>query len=89
VLFLRKIWIVSLLIWMIRPRATVLLQNVVTVVEQTGTLWENYAPEKAAPGNPGKPDFVGWTGLSTVAMLFEYVLGLRANVPGNRLVWDI
>jgi hypothetical protein len=27
--------------------------------------------------------------LTTVAILFEYVFGLRANLPENRLVWDI
>jgi len=104
------------------------LQNVVSVFEQTGTVWENYAPEIAAsqntarnnpgewtdlppemvrelerirkirenckpgrptPGNIARDDFVGWTGLPPVAVLFEYVFGLRPDVPANRLVWDI
>jgi hypothetical protein len=63
--------------------------NVVKVFESTGTLWENYAPESAAPGRPAKADFVGWTGLSAIAMLLEYVFGLRANPPRSRLVWDV
>src|SRR5690606_9831887 len=33
----------------------------------TATLWENYAPERAAPGNPARPDFVGWAGIGPVA----------------------
>lgn len=65
------------------------LQNVVSVFEETGTVWENYAPESSAHGDPAKPDFVGWTGLSPVAILLEYVLGLRPDASRNELVWDI
>ncbi len=65
------------------------LDNVVKVYESTGTLWENYAPEKASCGNPAKPDFVGWTGLPPIAVLFEYVFGLKPDVPNSRLEWDI
>jgi len=63
--------------------------HVVQVFEQTGTVWENYAPEKTERGNISRPDFVGWTGLPPVAVLFEYVFGLRPNVPANTLVWDV
>ena len=63
--------------------------QVVQVFEQTGTLWENYAPEKTERGNMARPDFVGWTGLPPVSVLFEYVFGLRPDVPGNTLVWDV
>jgi hypothetical protein len=65
------------------------LDHVVRVFEETGTLWENYAPEVAAPGNPAKDDFVGWSGLAPVAGLFEYVFGLRADAPSGRLLWDV
>ena len=65
------------------------LGNVVAVFETTGTLWENYAPEAAAPGQPARKDFVGWTGLPPVAVLFEYVFGIQPDVPRNRLVWDV
>lgn len=63
--------------------------NVVKVFEKTGTVWENYAPESAAPGDPAKGDFVGWGGVGPVAVFLEYVLGLRADVPAKRLVWDV
>jgi hypothetical protein len=63
--------------------------QVVQVFEQTGTLWENYAPEKTERGNIAAPNFVGWTGLPPVSVLFEYVFGLRPDVPGNTLVWDV
>jgi len=41
------------------------------------------------PGDPAKPDFVGWGGLGPIAVLLEYVFGLRADVPGGRLEWDV
>jgi hypothetical protein len=63
--------------------------NVVKVFEQTGTLWENYAPDSIEPGNIARSDFVGWSGLPSVAVLFEYVFGLRAEVPKQFLTWDI
>lgn len=65
------------------------LENVVRVFEGTGTVWENYAPERPAPGDPARPDFVGWSGLGPVAGLFEHVFGLGADVPEGRLVWDV
>ncbi len=65
------------------------LDNVVAVFRDTGTVWENYAPEAAAPGKPAKPNFVGWSGLGPIAVLFEYVFGLRPAADRNRLLWDI
>jgi len=65
------------------------LEQVVRVFEATGTLWENYAPESTHPGQVGRGDFVGWTGLSPIAILFESVFGLLPNVGGNELMWKI
>ncbi len=65
------------------------LDHVVAVFEKTGTLYENYAPESAAPGVPAKPDFVGWTGLPPIAVLLEYVFGLRPDGAARRLLWDV
>ena len=62
---------------------------VVSVFEASGTLWENYAPDTLERGSTSAPNFVGWTGLTPTAVLFEYVLGLRPNVPERRLVWDV
>ena len=50
---------------------------------------ENYAPESKAPGNVAKDDFVGWTGLVPISVLFEDIFGIRPNVPKNQLIWDI
>jgi hypothetical protein len=65
------------------------LENVAQVFTDTGTLWENYAPEYAGKGNPAKGNFVGWTGISAISVPFEYVIGLRPDESANRLLWDI
>ncbi len=65
------------------------VENVVKVFENTGTVWENYAPESMAPGKPARKDFVGWGGLPPTAVLLEYVFGLRPDTRQNRLVWDV
>ena len=65
------------------------VENVAQVFQETGTLWENYAPEYAGRGNPAKPDFVGWTGVSAITIPIEYVVGLRPDHPRNALLWDI
>lgn len=65
------------------------LQNVIEVFKQTGTLWENYAPESASQGSPAMPDFVGWSGLPPIAVLFEYAFGLRPEAAQHTLIWDV
>jgi len=65
------------------------VDHVAKVFEDTGTLWENYAPESASWGTPAMKDFVGWTGLSPIAILFEAVFGLRPAVGRNELTWDV
>ncbi|MGA8443198.1 MAG: hypothetical protein WB762_26575 [Candidatus Sulfotelmatobacter sp.] len=48
---------------------------------------KNYAPGKAH-GN-GRQNSVGWTGVTPIAGLFEYVFGLLPDVRHNALVWDV
>jgi hypothetical protein len=62
---------------------------VAQVFEETGTLWENYAPEYAQPGIPAKPNFVGWTGISAITIPLEYLIGVRPMDRNAGLVWDI
>jgi glycogen debranching enzyme len=64
------------------------LTAMAAVFQQTGTVWENYAPEKPLrPGNPARPDFVGWTGDGPIALLIENILGFRCDGVRHRLGW--
>lgn len=65
------------------------LENVLAVFESTGTFWENYAPESAAPGQPAGRDFVGWSGLGPIAVLLEHVMGIRADYPSGTITWHV
>ncbi|MCX7003747.1 MAG: trehalase family glycosidase, partial [bacterium] len=64
------------------------LENVTSSFVSTGTLWENYAPDAAGQGC-STPDFVGWTGLPPVAVLFEDVFGIHADATTQRVVWHV
>ena len=59
------------------------------VWRDTGTVWENYAPDAIEPGAPAKRNFVGWGGLAPIAVLLEHRFGLRPDVATNRLVWEV
>ena len=70
------------------------MQAVVDIYKKENTLFECYAPtgdgaSTTAKGNPVRRDFVGWTGLPPIAILFEFVFGIRADVPNNKIVWDL
>ena len=59
------------------------------VFKETGTFWENYAPDAALPGRPGKKDFVGWSGLGPILFLIEFGIGLKPDAARNELVWEM
>lgn len=63
------------------------LENVVSAFVAQGTLFENYGPERAE--GTCRPDFVGWTGLPPIAVLFEYVFGIHSDASRNRIWWDV
>ncbi len=65
------------------------VENVTKVCLETGTLWENYVPEQAAPGNPAKKDFVGWTGLSPIAIVIEEIFGIHGSARERRITWRV
>ena len=69
------------------------LQNIVAVYEKTGTLYENYSPEMTdigyCDGDRAKKDFVGWTGLAPISILFEYVFGIHGDSLKREITWDI
>jgi hypothetical protein len=64
------------------------LDMLAQVFAETGTLYENYAPEVPARGAPSGKDFVGWTGLSAIAVPIEFAIGLRRD-DATTLTWDI
>ena len=64
------------------------VENIASAYVKTGTLWENYAPDFLGEGRSQK-DFVGWTGVPPVSVLFENVFGIKPDVPANRLIWDV
>ncbi len=63
------------------------VENVAEVFSKTNDLRENYAPDYIK-GNDGN-NFVGWTGLAPISVMFEYVFGFRPNVPYNTLLIDV
>jgi hypothetical protein len=65
------------------------LSNVVDIFRKTGTLWENYAPDLVQVPAQSRPDFVGFTGLTPISILFEYVFGIRQEPAAGRILWDV
>jgi hypothetical protein len=65
------------------------LQVITGIFKDTGTVWENYAPDAAKPGAPAKPDLVGWSGLGPILYLIEYGIGVHVDAPSNTITWNI
>jgi len=65
------------------------LACVVDVYKESGTIWENYAPQSVSRGSPSRKDFVGWSGLGPIAFLIEYAIRIKADAPGNLICWNI
>ena len=69
------------------------LASVVDVYRESDTFFENYAPEpvngKPAQGNIAGRDFVGWTGLAPISVLFEYVFGIKATAHKAQIEWHV
>ncbi len=47
-------------------------RGVAEVFRQTGTFWENYAPDTLSPGTPARPDFCGWSAIAPITLYREY-----------------
>ncbi|MCK4504937.1 MAG: hypothetical protein KAW14_04925, partial [Candidatus Aegiribacteria sp.] len=65
------------------------LDNMSAVFRDTGTVWENYSPETEEPGNPAKPDFVGWSAVGPITQLIENYIGITLDVPANTIHWNL
>ncbi len=64
-------------------------ENVLSVFKKDGTLYENYAPEHIEKGRPAQSEFVGWTGLASINIFIEYVLGIKYSAEDNKIIWHI
>lgn len=64
-------------------------KNMPGVYKDTGTLWENCAPDFCERGERSCGDFVGWTGIIPITMLIEDVFGIEVNSKDNEIVWHI
>ena len=64
------------------------LKNIIEVFNKDKTLYENYAPDFAMPDSTHK-DFVGWTGIGPIAVLFENVFGIKPYLNTNTLEWHV
>jgi hypothetical protein len=62
--------------------------NVIESFEKTEAVWEHHAPDKPSEGR-GRSNFVGWTGITPIAVLFEYLFGLRYDARKRRLTWQL
>jgi hypothetical protein len=62
--------------------------SVISAFTETGSLYEHHAPDAEGQGR-GRTDFVGWTGITPITILFEYIFGLRPEPWQGRLVWDV
>jgi hypothetical protein len=62
--------------------------NVLGSFARTGSIWEHHAPDSVAEGR-GRKDFVGWTAITPIVVLFEYVLGFQPDAVLGELVWDV
>jgi hypothetical protein len=62
--------------------------NVIESFEKNESVWEHHAPDKPSEGR-GRSNFVGWTGLTPIAVLFEYLFGLRYDSQKRRLTWKL
>ena len=65
------------------------LENIVEVFKKDGTLYENYSPEHIEKGNHSQNEFVGWTGLAPINIMFEYVFGIRPDAENRKITWHI
>lgn len=64
-------------------------QQVQEVFKNTGTFFEYYAPESTEPGFLARKEFIGWTGLVPVSIMFECIFGITSNLQDNVINWDV
>ncbi len=59
------------------------------------TIWECYAPDHPSPATRwddrylSRQEFVGWSGLGPIALLFEQIIGLRVIGADDTIEWTL
>ena len=59
------------------------------------TIWECYSPEFTMPASRlnntfySRQDFAGWSGLGSIALLIENIIGIEARGSRNKIIWRI
>ena len=65
----------------------------VQVYNESNTVFENYSSgyknSKPIKGDPAKADFVGWSGIGPISVLFEYVFGIKPDAARNTITWHV
>ncbi|MDR3689725.1 MAG: trehalase family glycosidase [Fimbriimonas sp.] len=64
---------------------SVYLAQMSRVLKESGTIWENYAPDR--PAGHGARDMVGWSGDGPIALLIENILGIRGLASEQCVYW--
>jgi len=65
------------------------IQGIYKIYEQTGTVWENYAPDFYHKSNKSRPNFVGFSGCGPIALLIENVIGIKPSGADNSITWTL
>ncbi len=65
------------------------LKQVEQVYYKTNTFYEYYSPTTDEPGLFARKDFIGWTGLIPVSVLFESIFGIVCDKANNKIKWNI
>lgn len=64
-------------------------RHILNVYKKTRTFWEYYSPTEDEPGFVARPDFVGWTGLVPISVLFEFIMGITPDYSRKEIRWNV
>lgn len=63
------------------------IEMICRVYDDTGSFWENYAPEEPTPGDPSDVDEAGATPAALIPMIIENILGISIDWPLRQVTW--
>jgi hypothetical protein len=64
------------------------LQCMCEVFDQTGRIWENYAPDASRPGSLSGAPYC-WSALGPIALLLEVLVGVEPDALSRRIRWQV